>query len=410
VYLLVKPRVQKLSAILAAIIVGSTGVVFALSQVRAAGASIYFSPTSRSVVQGATTSFTVRANTGGANVDTAALTVTYDAAKLEFAGVSAGSSPISTPVAPYGNSGSTITGAYYTTTPVSGDIVLATITFKARVSSGSAAVQLSTSGANGTLLASGGSDLGAALGAATVSFTAAPTTPAPSNPGTPAPTPTTPTPSKPTTNNPSSPSSGGSTSGNPATSTPTNNDPYSPAATQTEGEPVIAVSDVIPELKVGVFDKNNKPLKNKEVTLYSEPQTVKTDGDGFALFKNVPVGNHTLSYKLGNTTHEMPVYVATADAQTVIFDIAQRNLIIMWTLLAGLVLSVAALVVVLVRRSGGNFPFIKPRGPKTPTGPLGPNGATNFAPPQTHHWRSRVPISGMVVGGPDGVKKFTEDK
>lgn len=404
-----KLEVQRLSAILAAIIIGSVGVVFALSQVRAAGASIYFSPTSRSVVQGATTSFTVRANTGGANVDTAALTVTYDTTKLEFAGVSAGSSPISSPVAPYGNNGGTITGAYYTTTPVSGDIVLATITFKARVSSSNTTVQFSTSGANGTLLASGGTDLGATLGTATVSFTAAPTTPAPSNPGTPTPAPTNPTTNKPTTNSPSTPSGNASNTSN-TIGAPTNNDPSSPAATQVEGEPLIAASDVIPELKVGVFDKNNKPLRNKEVTLHSEPQTAKTDGDGFAVFKNVPIGNHTLSYETGGTTHEMPVYVATADAQTVVFDITQRNLIVMWALLAGLVLSVVALVTVLIRRSGGTFPFINPRGPKAPTGPLGPNGATDFAPPQTHHWRSRVPISGMVVGGPDGVKKFKGDK
>lgn len=402
-----KQKVQRLSAVLAAIVMGSIGVVFALSHVRAAGASIYFSPTSRSVAQDATTSFTVRANTGGASVDTAALTITYDTAKLEFAGVSAGSSPISTPVAPYSNSGGTITGAYYTTTPVSGDIVLATITFKARVNSGSATVQLSTSGANGTLLASGGSDLGAVLGSATVSFTAAPTTPAPSNPSNPTSTPASPTTNKSTT---SSTPSGGSASSSPTTSAPTNTDPSSPADTQTEGEPIIAATDVIPELKVGVFDKNSKPLRNKEVTLHSEPQTVKTDGEGFAIFKNVPVGNHTLSYELGDTTHEMPVYVASADAQTVVFDITQRNLIIMWTILAGLALSVAALVTVLIQRSGGlNFPFIKPRGPKTPTGPLGPNGATDFAPPQPHRWHSHTPPSGMVVGGPDGVKKFSEN-
>jgi hypothetical protein len=168
---------------------------------------------------------------------------------------------------------------------------------------------------------------------------------------------------------------------------------------------------VIPELKVGVFDKNNKPLKNKEVTLHSEPQTVKTDGDGFAIFKNVPIGDHTLSYKLGGATHETPVYVASADTQTVVFEFEQRNLIIMWTILSGLALSVGALVFVLIRRSGGiNSPRIKPRGPQSPAGPLGPNGATGFAPPQAHHWHAHTPASGMVVGGPDGVKKFSEDK
>lgn len=406
-------KIQKLPAILAAIIIGSTGVVFALSQVRAAGASIYFSPTSRTVTQGATATFTVRANTGGASVDAAALTINYDTSKLEFAGVSAASSPISSPVAAYSNSGGTITGAYYTTTPISGDIVLATVTFKARVSSGTATVQLSTSGVNGTLIASGGSDLGATLGAATVNFTAPPATPAPSTPS--------PTPSSPTTpnNKPSSnqsQSNGGNNSSpdnNAGSDTPTPTDTSSPGPTaQDDGGPILSASDVIPELKVGVFDKKNKPLRNKEVTLHSEPQTVKTDGDGFAVFANVPIGDHTLSYKLGDAVHEMPVYVASADAQTVVFDFAQRNLIIMWTILSALVLSVAALVVVLIRRSGGtiNFPRIRPRGPKSPSGPLGPNGATDFAPPKAHHWHSRSSAPGMVVGGPDGVKTFTEDK
>lgn len=405
-----KPQIQRLSAILVAIIIGSTGVVFTLSHVRAAGASIYFSPASRSVTQGATTTFTVRANTGGASVDTAALTIKYDATKLEFAGVSAASSPISSPVATYSNSGDTITGAYYTTAPISGDIVLATVTFKARVSSGSATVQLSTSGTNGTLIASGGSDLGAALEPATVSFAAAPTTPAPSNP---TPTPSNPTTSSPTSNKPQP--SGGNTSsgGNAGADTPTSADTSSPSATtQDDGGPILAASDVIPELKVGVFDKKNKPLKNKEVTLHSEPQTVKTDGDGFAVFTDVPIGDHTLSYKLSGVTHAMPVYVANADAQTVVFDFAQRNIIIMWTILSALLLSVAALVVVLLRRSGHsiNFPRIRPRGPKPLTGPLGPNGATDFASPKPHHWRSRSSASGMVVGGPDGVKTFMEDK
>lgn len=401
-----KQRVQGLTAIVAAIVIGSLGVVFALNHVRAAGASIYFSPASHSVAQGATTTFTVRANTGGANIDVAGLAITYDTAALEFVGASAASSPISNPAgsgAAYKNNGGTISGAYFTTTPVSGDIVLVTITFKARVSSGSASLQFSNPGANGTIIAGGGTDLGASLGSATVALTPPPATPAPSTPSS--------SPDKPTSNNsaPHNSSSGGSTSGYTATDTPAGTDPTARTPPQPGGESTALAGSVIPELKIGVFDKKNKPIKNKEVTLRSEPQTVKTDGDGFAIFKHVPIGNHTLSYRQGDTVHEMPIYVANGDVQTVVFDFAQRNLIIMWTILTALALSVAALVTVLVRRSGGfNFPSIKRRNPPSQPGPLGPNGATNFAPPTMHHKHSSTP--GMIVGTPDGVKTFPEDK
>lgn len=409
-----KLHVQSLSAIVASIIIGSIGVVLALNHARAAGASIYFSPASRTVTQGATTTFTVRANTGGANADVAELAITYDTSKLEFAGVSAANSPINTPAgqgAAYKNSGSTISGSYFTLSPISGDIVLATITFKARVASGNTSVQLVSPGAGGTLIGGGGTDLGASLGSATVNFTAPPTNnPAPNNPGSGGSTGSS-TPNKPTAPNNNS-SGGNSSSGDPTTNTPTNTDPTASTGVQSEGEPILAASDVIPELKIGVFDKKNQPLRNKEVTLHSEPQSVQTDGDGFAVFKNVPIGDHTLSYDLNGTTHEMPVYVASADVQTVVFDFTQRNIMILWAILSTFVLAVAALVAVLIRRSGGaiNFPRIRPRGPKPPTGPLGPNGATDFAPPKPHHWHSRSSAPGMVVGGPDGVKTFTEDK
>lgn len=49
-------------------------------------------------------------------------------------------------------------------------------------------------------------------------------------------------------------------------------------------------------LKMVVTDAEGRPLANQPVTLHSDPQTVITDNQGVATFRNVPVGEHRLVY------------------------------------------------------------------------------------------------------------------
>lgn len=52
-------------------------------------------------------------------------------------------------------------------------------------------------------------------------------------------------------------------------------------------------------VKLLVKDKSGKIAKNTNVTLYSEPQTVKSDKDGVAVFQNVSPGEHRVEVKSG---------------------------------------------------------------------------------------------------------------
>lgn len=53
---------------------------------------------------------------------------------------------------------------------------------------------------------------------------------------------------------------------------------------------------VVSDFRVVVKDRYGRLLSFVPVTLHSEPQTTKTDAQGIALFKNVPLGKHTLEY------------------------------------------------------------------------------------------------------------------
>jgi hypothetical protein len=61
------------------------------------------------------------------------------------------------------------------------------------------------------------------------------------------------------------------------------------------------------QLKVGVFDKNQKPLRNATVTLHSTPLTVKTDNKGYALLTDVTPGLHHLSYVSGGKIYSQEI-------------------------------------------------------------------------------------------------------
>lgn len=157
----------RMTAVLAAFLLAGGGLLF--HTVFAAAAQIYISPGTSGVQNGGNVTVAVRVNTGGGSADSANVTLTYDPSKLTFVSISTGGSPI-TSAANYTNTGSAIAGGAYTTTPASGDFLLFTATFRAKAGNGSTTLGFSTSGAYGTEVDSGGTNIGAALVGGRVDF------------------------------------------------------------------------------------------------------------------------------------------------------------------------------------------------------------------------------------------------
>jgi len=111
-----------------------------------------------------------------------------------------------------------------------------------------------------------------------------------------------------------------------------------------------------------LFDKNHKPLKNKTVTLHSDPMTGKTDGKGNVTFADVPLGNHSVVYTAGKTNYTKEISVLNnvktegqtqkAEAQTfsIVYGFAESSLSMLWVWLGVIVVVVAVLG--LLARSG----------------------------------------------------------
>ncbi len=72
--------------------------------------------------------------------------------------------------------------------------------------------------------------------------------------------------------------------------------------------------------KVKVTDKNNKPIKNATVTVYSTPKTSKTNNEGIAIFKNIEQGSHKVVVKINNSVGEESVNL-TGNIKSVELDI-----------------------------------------------------------------------------------------
>ena len=62
-------------------------------------------------------------------------------------------------------------------------------------------------------------------------------------------------------------------------------------------------------LKVTVLDSHNQPLADKTITLHSAVMTAKTDKNGVATFTNVAPGAHHVEYANGAKTYTEAVYV-----------------------------------------------------------------------------------------------------
>ena len=108
----------------------------------AASASLYLSPASSSITNGSTFSVSVRENSGGDAVNAAEISLTYPADKLDFVSIS--SSSAFGIVAANSGGGGNVNIDRGATPAVTGDQLIATVRFKAKVASGSAAVNFAS--------------------------------------------------------------------------------------------------------------------------------------------------------------------------------------------------------------------------------------------------------------------------
>lgn len=60
---------------------------------------------------------------------------------------------------------------------------------------------------------------------------------------------------------------------------------------------------------ITIVDKRQQPLVNQQVTLRSDPITVKTDTSGRAVFTDIAPGTHTLTYRAQGKDYEQPVEI-----------------------------------------------------------------------------------------------------
>lgn len=114
------------------------------------------------------------------------------------------------------------------------------------------------------------------------------------------------------------------------------------------------------QVTLTVTDKNHHPLKNKTVTLHSDPLTAKTNAKGEVTFTDVPLGLHHVVYAAGKKTYTQDVTVVNniqtvADAQSakpqtflVAYNFEQSSLNLTW-LWFGIILFVLVATIVLAR-------------------------------------------------------------
>lgn len=339
-------------SILSVMILGGYGIS---NFAQAAGtAALYLSPASASLQQGSNISVQIRLNTGTEAVNAVNGSLTYPTDKLEFISVSGGGSAFGIEASNSGGGGS-VTIERGSISNVTGNVLVATVVFKA-ISSNTIATVLFDQSA---LAASNGNDVtGSKTGAAYVLTAISTPPPAPSPTPAPGPSPTpapSPTPSPKTTSKP------------PATTTPTSQPPskakiistdvkdvsYKKVSVQImtdkpvssyikygidesftistplgkkEQNPVHTISGAAltpgvkyfykailvqddgteTESEVGAFttegynitikivDKNNRPVANKKVIIRSNPKESKTNNKGEVSFAGMTPGKHEL--------------------------------------------------------------------------------------------------------------------
>lgn len=107
-----------------------------------AAASLYLSPSSSTVVQGSTLTVSIRTNTGGVAVNAVQANLTYPSDKFDLLWISSGGSAFEITAEESGGGGSIKIGRG-TISAKSGDQFVASVTFSAKVSTGSASISFS---------------------------------------------------------------------------------------------------------------------------------------------------------------------------------------------------------------------------------------------------------------------------
>lgn len=141
-----------------------------------AGASLYLSPGGSTVTQGSSFSVSVRTNTGGAKVNAVQANLSYPADKLDFLGISTGGTSFEITAEGSGGGGSIRMGRG-TVSAKSGDLLIATVSFRAKPSSGSATV--SFTGGSAVVSSSTNKSILSGSSGGTYSFSEAPPPPKP---------------------------------------------------------------------------------------------------------------------------------------------------------------------------------------------------------------------------------------
>jgi hypothetical protein len=109
-------------------------------------AQLYLSPAKATAANGANVTFQVRANSGTATVNAVEADISYPADKLDFVSIDDSASAFSIKAESTGANG-TVKIARGSTTAVTGDLPVATVTFKAKTAKGSANLSFLSSSA-----------------------------------------------------------------------------------------------------------------------------------------------------------------------------------------------------------------------------------------------------------------------
>lgn len=375
-----------------------------------ASASLYLSPASTSVNNGANLSVSVRVNTNGDSVNGVQANLTYPTDKLQFLSIDTSSSAFGLQAENSGGSGVVRIGRALNggQTPINGDYLVAVVSFKA-LADGSAAVVFDS----GSQVASAGQNILGTSTGGTYSINT-PATPPPTSTPPPASTNSTPNSSK-TPTPTQSPTSNGSTSYTPkqgeklkitaievtdldfqqATITWQTNKPATSIVNYSQQKALkLSASDanlvtshkvkldsntLLPgtvfffkvasatgdgervdgdignfrtkgyTVKIKVTDKVGKPLKGVRVVLYSDPREEKTNESGIATFTDVSPEKHSVVIKTDGQTFTQEIDVKeSANPSSVQSYSVKTQKAPDTSLLVGAYLILVALIIVLL--------------------------------------------------------------
>lgn len=152
-------------------------------------------------------------------------------------------------------------------------------------------------------------------------------------------------------------------------------------------------------VRITVKDKENKPLKDKQLTLFSDPMSGRTDKQGVVEFNDVSPGQHKLEYKAGETTHSSTIQIEDAMQQdasgnqaavvqnvSVVYgELTQKDIPIATIAALCAVLAVLGGIIVLAttRRGSGGGSFKGFGGGKSAKQPVAVVGSSSPQPPVT---------------------------